>query len=127
MFDIGQRIRQQRHALDMTQEELGKKIGVTKATINKYETGIVHTLPRPKIEALASALQITPAYLMGWTENNTNVNNGLNNGVIGQNYGTMSVSTQSKEEEELVKIFRKLDVRGRIDLLSYALKLGDKQ
>lgn len=37
--DIGVRIKARRKDVGMTQEELGKKIGVTKATINKYETG----------------------------------------------------------------------------------------
>ena len=66
MATIGDRIRTRRKYLDMTQEELGKRIGVTKATINKYETGIVVNLRRPVIESLAHALDTSPAYLMGW-------------------------------------------------------------
>ena len=47
--DIGVRIKARRKDVGMTQEELGKKIGVTKATINKYETGVVINMKRPTI------------------------------------------------------------------------------
>ena len=35
-MNIGQRLKQLRDAKDFTQEDVGKMIGVTKATINRY-------------------------------------------------------------------------------------------
>lgn len=61
----GERIRQLRIEHDMTQEELGAKIGVQKAAIYKYETGLIVNLKRSTIEKLAIALSTTPTYLMG--------------------------------------------------------------
>lgn len=52
----------------LTQEELGNKIGVKKQTIQKYENGIITNIPSDKVEAIATALGTTPAYLMGWEE-----------------------------------------------------------
>ena len=63
---LGQRIRQLRLEHGFSQEELGAKIGVQKAAINKYETGTVINLKPAIIEGLAKALYTTPAYLMGW-------------------------------------------------------------
>lgn len=127
LTDIGYRIRQQRHALDITQEELGRRVGVTKATINKYETGIVHTLPRPRIEALAKALEISPAYLMGWDENSTAVGNvGTNNGVVGQNYGEVHAVSLSKQEEELLRIYRGLSARQQMELMTTAFRMEEE-
>lgn len=63
--DIGTRIKARRKDVGMTQEELGKKIGVTKATINKYETGVVINMKRPTIEKIAKALDVDPGYLVG--------------------------------------------------------------
>ena len=83
--DIGLRIKTSRKNAGMTQEELGKKVGVTKATINKYETGVVLNMKRPTIERIAVVLGVEPGYLMGWTDNTTTVQ--TNNGVIGQNSG----------------------------------------
>jgi len=52
----------------MTLEEVAKVVGVTRATIQKYENGIISNIPSDKIELLALALKTTPAYLMGWEE-----------------------------------------------------------
>lgn len=61
----GERIRQLRIEHDMTQEELGAKVGVQKAAIYKYETGLIVNLKRSTIEKLAIALSTTPTHLMG--------------------------------------------------------------
>lgn len=68
----GDRIKQLRNTLGMSQEELGQKVGVKKAAINKYETGIVVNLKRSVIDKLSEALHTTPAYLMGWEDEKTN-------------------------------------------------------
>lgn len=65
---IGDRIKNLRLALGMSQEELGEKIGVKKQAVYKYETGIVVNLKRSIIANLAVALQTSPAYLMGWID-----------------------------------------------------------
>lgn len=127
--DIGTRIKARRKDVGMTQEELGKKIGVTKATINKYETGVVINMKRPTIEKIAKALDVDPGYLVRWTDNTTSVH--TNNGVIGQNSGTITVNnserTLSKEELELLRIYGELDVKGRIRLLQAAMELEEEK
>lgn len=124
---IGIRIRNLRRAANLTQEELGYKVGVTKATINKYETGIVVNLRRPVIDALARELGTSPAYLMGWDDNATIVGSvGTNNGVVGQNYGEVHATPLSKEEEELLRIFRALDVKHRMELMTTAFRMEEE-
>lgn len=61
----GERIRQLRIQHQMTQEELGAKVGVQKAAIYKYENGLIVNLKRSTIEKLAIVLETTPTYLMG--------------------------------------------------------------
>lgn len=63
-MDMGERIKELRTKKGVTQEELGKVIGVTKATIMKYEKGMVENLKRSSIEKLANYLDVTPSYLM---------------------------------------------------------------
>lgn len=60
----GEKIRQLRKKLGLTQEELGNMIGVQKAAINKYETGIVVNLKQATIAALADALHVSPVELL---------------------------------------------------------------
>ena len=124
---IGERIRYIRRERNMTQEELGNKVGVTKATINKYETGVIVYLKRPMLDKLAKALSISPAYLMGWDDNATIVGSvGTNNSVVGQNYGEVHAAALSKEEEELLRIFRALDVKHRMELMSTAFRMEEE-
>lgn len=63
---VGERIKYLREQAGMTQQELAEKIGVRFPAISKYETGTVDNLPLKKIQALADALGVTGAQLLGW-------------------------------------------------------------
>lgn len=65
---LGEKIRDLRKAAGLTQSELAKRLNTTKQTIGKYEQGIVSNIPLSRIVELANALNTSPAYLMGWTE-----------------------------------------------------------
>ena len=67
-MSIGERLRRRRSELGMTLEEVAVLVGVTRATVQKYENGIIGNIPSDKIERLSAALRTTPAALMGWTE-----------------------------------------------------------
>ena len=64
---IVERIREKRKNKNYTLEQLADEIGVTKSTVLKYENGSI-AIPSDKIEKIAKVLNITPAYLMGWAE-----------------------------------------------------------
>lgn len=65
---IGDRIRNRREALEMSQDELARRLGYkSRSSINKIERD-ASGLPQSKIIAIANALQTTPAYIMGWEE-----------------------------------------------------------
>ncbi|WP_064609283.1 helix-turn-helix domain-containing protein [Streptobacillus moniliformis] len=64
--DFGNKIRNTRIYLGLTQEELAKKIGYkTKGSITRLENG-ERDLPIDKLKLLAKALNTTPEYLLGW-------------------------------------------------------------
>ncbi|MBQ6945395.1 MAG: helix-turn-helix transcriptional regulator [Ruminococcus sp.] len=65
----GDRIRRLRVAKGLSQEELSKKLNVSKQAIGKYEKNIVTNIPSDKIEALAEILDSTPEHIMGWETN----------------------------------------------------------
>lgn len=68
-MDIGARVKELRKSLGLTQKELAEKCGYKSlTTINKIELGI-NSIPLDTVEKLASALQVSPAYLMGWKSN----------------------------------------------------------
>ena len=65
---IGQKIKVLREKNGLTLEQVGSAVGVGKSTVRKWETGIIANMRRDKIAALARVLHTTPAYLMGWEE-----------------------------------------------------------
>ncbi len=67
---IGERIKNARKNKDWTQKQLEEKTGINEANIRKYESG----RQNPKLETIqkiAEALNVTPAYLMGWEDDTT--------------------------------------------------------
>lgn len=60
-----------RKELELTMEEVARKVGVSKATVQRWESGEIANIRRDKITLLAEALKTTPAYLMGWVDNDT--------------------------------------------------------
>ena len=68
-MSIGSRIKERRESLNLSQEELALKLGYkSRSTINKIESGI-NDITQSKVVEFAKALQTTPAYLMGWEDN----------------------------------------------------------
>lgn len=69
---IGSRIKELRTLSGLSQEELGNRVGVQRAAINKYEVGSVTNIPIATIEKMARVFDVSPTYIVGWTENNSN-------------------------------------------------------
>lgn len=61
-------MRIRRRELGLTLEEVAQRVGVNRATVQRWETGAIKNLGRDKIAALAAALQVSPEYLLGWTD-----------------------------------------------------------
>ena len=68
MKTIGDRIRSRREELGISQHELAVKLGYkSRSSINKIELNS-QNLTQSKIKAIADALGVSPAYIMGWEE-----------------------------------------------------------
>ena len=65
---IGARLKALRLDRGLTQDEVGKRVLVSKQTLYKYENDIVTNIPVDKIELLAEVYHVTPAYIMGWEQ-----------------------------------------------------------
>ena len=66
--NIVKRIKKRRLELGYSFQDLADKTNMSKSTLQRYETGTIKNLPLDKLDVLASALQTTPSYLMGWDE-----------------------------------------------------------
>ena len=63
-MNIGKNIKSRRIDLGLTLEEVAKIVGVSRQTIQRYESGVIASIPSDRIEKLAQALNTTPAFVM---------------------------------------------------------------
>lgn len=63
--EVGKRIKERRNEIGISMPELGRRVGVNKSTIQRYETDGVNPNRSMIINGLADALQTTPEWLTG--------------------------------------------------------------
>ena len=89
---IGDRIKQRRIELGMSQQELATAMGYTsKSTINKIELG-KNDVSQSKVVKFSKVLNTTPSYLMDWDLDDEN----------------NDVSDYSKENNEYIEIGQRI-------------------
>lgn len=64
-MDIGKIIKDKRIQLNLSQQELANKIGVSKSAISRYESGEIGNMGLDKAQAISKALFIDPLTLLG--------------------------------------------------------------
>ena len=94
------RIRTRREQLNMSQEELAKRLGYkSRSTIAKIESG-ENDITQSKIVAFAKALGVKPGYLMGWED-------------VPEPSSSLSLTPS---EETHIKKYRQLDDGGKEEI-----------
>lgn len=91
---IGEIIYTKRKALGLTLEAVGQAVGVSKATVSRWESGDIRHMRRDKIQALSSLLGIEPALFI------------------------MTSEIITQPERELIEAYRAADDRARADALN---------
>ena len=66
MGTLQENIKRLRKAKGLTLEELGERIGTTRQTVCRYESGNIPGIPYDKIVKIAEVLGVRPEELMGW-------------------------------------------------------------
>lgn len=65
---VGQRIKERRVAIKMSQQELADRLGYANhSTVARVEAGKID-LPQSRLAQFADVLRVTPAFLMGWDQ-----------------------------------------------------------
>ena len=57
---IGKKIRERRNSLALTQRQVADYVGVTEATVSRWESGDIGNMRRDKIAHLAKVLKVSP-------------------------------------------------------------------
>ena len=103
-MDIGERIKKRRKELGLSAEQIAEKLGVSPATIYRYESNDIMNMRIDKLEPIAKVLRTTPAYLMGWDEAKENNTDNQQRQLL-SNYNKLDNTDQTKlvdYSEELV-------------------------
>jgi repressor LexA len=120
-MNMGERIKQLRIANGLTQEELGKYIGVQKAAIRKYEKGEVKNMKRTSIQILSNLFKVSPSYLMCIDEKNSS---SLNN----KDYFSIPLISEYNEnlETSIKKSFvKEITLTDSLPQNTFALQIND--
>lgn len=118
-------IKNRRLELNLTLEEVASMVGVTKATVQRWESGLIENMKRDKIALLAKALNTTPVFILG-LDNNPNANYGVNNGIIGNNNQNNNIHNGKQLtpiQNAIVTVCSALSEKQQGDVLSYATTL----
>lgn len=67
-MNVGKRIQARRKKLNLSVDDLAKRLGKNRTTIYRYEKGDIENLPLDALKPLAEILETSPAYLMGWED-----------------------------------------------------------
>ena len=95
---IGEMIRNRREELKMTLEDVSRAVGVSKATVSRWESGDIHKMKRNNVQALADVFHMDPVLFV------------------------MPADVLTQEERTLLAAFRAADDRARADALSTLLQ-----
>ena len=67
-MDVKGIIKKRRIEMQLTLKDVAEKVGVNEGTVSRWESGEIENMRRDKIVALAKALEISPAVIMGWDD-----------------------------------------------------------
>lgn len=93
-------IKFRRKELNLNLLDIAKACGVSEATVSRWESGNIGQMKRNRIAALSKVLNLSPAILVGTSDNNE------------ENITSFSVELTDREREHL-DIYRVLDDKGQ--------------
>ena len=119
--------------------QMCNSLNLTRSMLSELKAERTKSLTSDVLAKIADHLECSVDYLLGRTDNPTShiaqAGSTVNNAPISGNFnsignsGSITVSqtdTVSKEESEILRIYSKLDVRGRTNLLNAAFALEDE-
>lgn len=104
--DVKNTLKERRVELGYTMKELANLVGVSEATVSRWESGDIANMRRDRIAKLAQALKISPAVIMGWDNSSSS--------------SPDQTAALNPAEEHLLSVFRDLNNDGKNKLLGYA-------
>lgn len=111
---VGERIRFRRKQLGLSAEYIAEQLDCSPATIYRYENGYIEKMPVDSILPIAKLLMVSPAYLMGWEDENS------------AETAAEDGDGLSKDESRLVEVYRGVTPQGQQEMLAHADYIAER-
>lgn len=109
-MNIGDYIKRLRNEKGLTQEELGNLVGVKRAAVNKWESGMVQNLKRTTIKRLSDIFEVSPASFIDDCAEPSNIS-------------ALPTTELSDREKNLIADYRQLNEAGQDKVDEYSKDL----
>lgn len=124
---LGQRILLSRRDLDLNQEDLADRAGVSRPYISNIERGYLTNPTVEHIQAIAEALGVRPEYLLGWSEDPLGEDQPAS---IAEGRVVYQVDSpaQYRQVQELLDLWQELtpeDQRMILDMIKHLRRVGN--
>lgn len=106
---IYDRIKNRRKELGLTADYVANALGVSRATVYRYESSDIEKVPVTALEPLSKVLLCSPAYLMGWIDDATPA--------------PAAAPQTTPDQEELMRYYDALNDEGQAKVRDYAADL----
>ena len=107
-MEFNQLLKNARAKANKTLEQVAKDCGVSKATVQRWESGEIKNVRRDKISKLSASLNVSPAYLMGWEDEDESP--------LG-NYDENIKYLKENKQEELIELYEDILANDRLSIL----------
>ena len=97
MQEIAGRIKERREYLGLSFQQLADSTGMSKSTLQRYETGGIKNIPLDKLDVLAHALSTSPEWILGWNRKITDLDKNVLNIYPGFNPGKVGIDELDAE------------------------------
>lgn len=117
-----ERMKQLREGTTVTLKDMAKLIGVSEATVQRYESGGVNAVPYDAITAYSNVFNVNPAYIMGWDIKTPSARKTSEKPDI--------IFTVSDKERILIESYRSADKFDKMAvdrILKYAEKIAERK
>lgn len=121
---VGSKLRERRNLLRISQEKLGRDLGLTFQQIQKYEKG-ANRVGASRLYEISQLLSVPTAYFF---EDIPEEHQNGNSGVAEQNASYMSQSIDKKESQQLIRAFYSIrDEETRKRVMELIKTIGDHE
>lgn len=114
-MNIGKIIKDRRKELGLTIRDVAAVVGVASATVSRWETGEIGNMRRDRIYKLAQVLQLNPAEIMGFTEQELR---SFEEGDL------LAYASTDPDAIELLELYRKMDRQDKKRVVEFVRALS---